>query len=56
MMGLSEEETVTRCKKEGWETEGAFLKPCKYAAGGGSMIHSEQLQALTDYVCALDTQ
>jgi len=56
LLGMSREEAVARCQSLGWAIEGDFIKPVKSRAVMPQLLNSDELQALTEYVCSLDTK
>lgn len=56
LLGLGPEQTVSQCKSLGWGIEGDFIKPLPMPASVSTVLNADQLQALTDYVCSLDTK
>mmetsp|Transcript_52000 Transcript_52000/g.123001 ORF Transcript_52000/g.123001 Transcript_52000/m.123001 type:complete len:202 (+) Transcript_52000:58-663(+) len=54
LLGLNRDETIARCTAEGWVVAGEFVQPTKKAIEPPTSVDIERLQALTNYVCALD--
>ena len=56
LLGLTLEDAVARCQSMGWAVQGEFIRPIKSSAPVTQTLSADQLQALTDYVCSLDTK
>mmetsp|Transcript_7821 Transcript_7821/g.15715 ORF Transcript_7821/g.15715 Transcript_7821/m.15715 type:complete len:202 (+) Transcript_7821:77-682(+) len=56
LLGLTREETIARCASEGWALAGEFVQPVRTPVQPPPPVDVERLQALTNYVCALDVQ
>lgn len=56
MLGLVDAEAVARCRAQGWEEVGGYVRPVVPEVVGGLVLRKEQLQELTEYVCKLDAR